>query len=127
MQGRETTTPTKGWDCSDVVITANARDVPPLRVGKAKRRVRPCRRGRGRPEVAAWGPGCAAREDGSRGDAEAADGRRPRPAGRELAFIPAAAAAVDGREIAAGSRAADTAGVRWGRRRGPSQAMEAKE
>ena len=52
----------------------------------------------------------------------AAGGGRPRRAGREGASVPATvtAASVDGREMVAGSRAADAAGMRAGRRRGPS-------
>ena len=44
---------------------------------------------------------------------------------REWASVPAAVAAVDGREMAAEPRAADAAGVRAGRHRGPLQAVEA--
>ena len=57
----------------------------------------------------------------------AAGGRRTRSAGREWVSVPAAAAAVDGREMAAALIAGDAAGVRGSNRRGPSNAAEAKE
>ena len=55
------------------------------------------------------------RQDGVRGRAEAsgaAGGRRSRPAGREWVSIPAAVAAVDGREMVVRSLAVDAARVR---------------
>ena len=58
---------------------------------------------------------CRPRQYGVRGRAaasRAAGGRRSRPAGREWVSIPAAVAAVDGREMVVGSLAVDAAGVR---------------
>ena len=69
-------------------------------------------------------------QDGVRGRAAAsgaAGGRQPLPAGRERVSVPAVAAALDGRAMAAGLFAANMAGVLGGRCHGPSNAAEAKE